>query len=266
MGVHANTALAAFQDGFVRALRDPGQAGEGELARLLAQPAFAVYRNTVMKGCIDALQANYPAVTRLVGEEWLRAAAAVYVREAPPAMPVLLEYGADFPGFLERFAPAAALPWLPDVARLDRLWTESHIAADAPVLDPGALAGLGPESLAATVLVPHAACRWRWFEKAPIHTLWSRSRNAQAMDPAPDWQAEGSLLLRPKDAVHWMALDAAGCAFLTACADGQPLAGAAQAALEAQPDADLSLTLSTLLCAGAFSRMQPAPPSTENPQ
>ena len=43
-----------------------------------------------MKGCIDALQANYPAVTRLVGEEWFRAAAAVYVRQAPPTNPMLL--------------------------------------------------------------------------------------------------------------------------------------------------------------------------------
>ena len=29
--------------------------------------AFAVYRNTVLKGCIDALQANYPTVGQLVG-------------------------------------------------------------------------------------------------------------------------------------------------------------------------------------------------------
>ena len=39
------------------------------MVSLYGQPAFAVYRNTVMKACIDALQANYPAVTRLVSEE-----------------------------------------------------------------------------------------------------------------------------------------------------------------------------------------------------
>jgi len=93
-------ALARFQDDFAHALLAP--AGRlvttipPEMAALAAQPAFAVYRNTVMKGCIDALQANYPAVTRLVGEEWLRAAAAIHVREALPADPTLLRYGTDF--------------------------------------------------------------------------------------------------------------------------------------------------------------------------
>jgi len=95
--MHAAT-LAQFQDDFIRALRDPDRP---------APPAFAVYRNTVMKGCIDALQANYPAVARLVGEEWFRAAAAVYVREHLPRTPMLLEYGAGFADFLARFEPAA---------------------------------------------------------------------------------------------------------------------------------------------------------------
>jgi len=105
-------ALARFQDDFAHALLAP--AGRlvttipPEMAALAAQPAFAVYRNTVMKGCIDALQANFPAVTRLVGEEWLRAAAAIHVRDALPADPTLLRYGAAFADFLARFEPAAA--------------------------------------------------------------------------------------------------------------------------------------------------------------
>ena len=59
-------ALCAFQDAFAEALLAPSGAvaNSPELTRLIAQPGFAVYRNTVMKGCIDALQANYPAVGR----------------------------------------------------------------------------------------------------------------------------------------------------------------------------------------------------------
>jgi fatty-acyl-CoA synthase len=40
--------------------------------------------NTVMKGCVDALQANYPTIERLVGEEWFRAAAACHARKISP--------------------------------------------------------------------------------------------------------------------------------------------------------------------------------------
>ncbi|MGH8623581.1 MAG: HvfC/BufC family peptide modification chaperone, partial [Burkholderiales bacterium] len=237
------------------ALLAPGATPAPEAAALTAQPAFAVYRNTVMKGCIDALQANYPAVARLVGEEWFRAAAAIYVREAPPADPTLLRYGANFADFLARFEPAADLPYLPGVARLDRLWTEAHAAANEDAVDPAAVAHLAPEALAGTVLHPHPAARWAWFADAPIYTIWSRNRADGAPAADLDWRPEGALIVRPHDAVEWIALDAAGCAFLDACAAGGTLAVAARAALEVQGTADLARLMSNLLEAGAFSGM-----------
>lgn len=250
------STLACFQDAFARALLAPDAAPAAGVAALAAQPAFAVYRNTVMKGCIDALQANYPAVVRLVGEEWFRAAAAVYVRESLPADPTLLRYGADFAVFLARFEPAADLPYLPGVARLDRLWTEAHTAPDEETLDPAAVARLAPDILAGVMLHPHPAARWAWFDEAPIFTIWSRNRTDDGNFNADlDWRAEGALLVRPRDAVEWIALDAAGCAFLDACAGDSTLAEAAQAALQVQDDADISRLMATLLGAGAFGRM-----------
>ena len=252
-------ALARFQDAFAHALLAPAgkpvTAVPPEVAALAAQPAFAVYRNTVMKGCIDALQANYPAVARLVGEEWFRAAAAIHVREALPADPTLLRYGAAFADFLAGFEPATELPYLPGVARLDRYWTEAHAAPDEKVLDPVAVAGVAPEALAATVLHPHPAARWAWFADAPIYTIWSRNRSGGVLDDNLDWRPEGALLTRPRDAVEWIAIDAAGCAFLDACAAGCTLATAADAALEVQGNADLARLMSALLATGAFSGM-----------
>jgi len=239
--MHAAT-LAQFQDDFVRTLRDPDRP---------APPAFAVYRNTVMKGCIDALQANYPAVARLVGDEWFRAAAAVYARAHAPRVPMLLEYGRDFDAFLAAFGPAAELPFLSAVARLDRFWTEAHAAADEPALDARALAGLDPESLASLRLRPHAAARWAWHE-LPAYTIWSRNRNeamVAADEPDVEWRPEGVLIARPDDAVRWIGLDAAGCAFMDACAAGATLLEAAAAV----PAADLSGLLAKLLDAGAFT-------------
>lgn len=247
--------LARFQDAFAHALLAPESAPAAEVAALIAQPAFAVYRNTVMKGCIDALQANYPAVARLVGDEWFRAAAGIHVREALPTDPTLLRYGAAFADFLARFEPAAELPYLPAVARLDRYWTEAHAAPTADALDPAAVSGLAPETLAGTVLHPHPAARWAWFDDGPIYTIWSRNRADEPSAADFDWQPEGALLVRPRDAVEWIALDAAGCAFLDVCAAGGVLAEAAQAALQAQNDADLAQLLSTLLKAGAFGPM-----------
>ncbi len=120
------------------------------------------------------------------------------------------------------------------------------------MLDPAAVAKVAPEALASTVLHPHPAARWRWFPDAPIYTIWSRNRNDKAPDNNLDWRPEGALLTRPRDAVEWIAVDAAGCAFLDACAAGGTLAEAAQAALAVQGNADLARLMSTLLTAGAF--------------
>jgi hypothetical protein len=192
--------LAAFQDRFVRTLLEP---------ELPAAPAFAVYRNTVIKGLIDALQANYPAVARLVGEEWFRAAAALYVRANLPRVPMLLEYGDRFPLFLETFAPAAELPYLPAVARLDRFWSEAHVARDEPPL----------ERFDGRRVRPHAATRWAWFS-LPAYSIWSRTREGDADLGDVEWRAEGALITRPRDTVRWIAIDAAECAFLDAGSTG----------------------------------------------
>jgi hypothetical protein len=105
-------------------------------------------------------------------------------------------------------------------------------------------------------LHPHPAARWAWFDAAPIYTIWSRNRaDGGELAADLDWRPEGALLVRPRDTVEWTALDAAGCAFLDACAAGRTLADAAQAALDRQGDADLALLTSVLLGAGAFSSM-----------
>ena len=260
--MNANALLLSdFQRAFAAALFEPGGQGArtvsdptgSPIASLLRQPAFAIYRNSVRKACIDALEANYPAVAKLVGSDWFRASAAVYVADAPPRDARLMHYGADFAGFLARFEPAMALEYLPGVARLDRFWTEAHIAADAEALDGAALATLTPEQLGTAVLTPHPAARWAWFDEAPIHAIWRRNREDDGDTADIAWRSDGALLTRPQDSVQWCELSRADVAFLDACAAGRPLAAAAAAALGAEPDADLSRLIAKLLRAGAFA-------------
>ena len=191
-------SLAAFQAGFAKALLDPDAAHA-----LASQPAFAVYRNTVMKGCIDALEANYPSVARLVGRDWFRAAAAVHAAAQLPRDARMLDYGDGFADFLAGFEPARELPYLPGVAHLDRCWTQAHAAADAEAIDGAWLAALPPEALGDLRLAPHPAARWHWFADAPIYTIWQRNRSASDDHDDIEWRGEGALLTRAHDAVAW---------------------------------------------------------------
>jgi hypothetical protein len=250
--------LADYQDAFAHALL-VGDAGgvQPSVAHLVAQPGFAVYRNTVLKGCIDALQANFPAVARLVGEEWFRAAAAIYVRRALPSTPTLLTYGRDFADFLGDFEPASELPYLAHVARIDRLWTEAHAAADDGILDPAALARLSPDDMGRLALRPHAAARWAWCDEHPTYTLWLRNRDASADSPSEvDWRGEGVLLTRPHGAVVHHPLPREGAAFLTACAGGLDIERAVTAALDVNSTTDLPALIGQCLQAGAFASLE----------
>lgn len=256
-----NTAapLKEFQDAFAAALlqADGRCTNESVVASLVGQAGFHVYRNTMIKGCIDALQANYPAVARLVGEEWFRDAAAVFVRDHLPRKPSLVDYDDRFAGFLEAFEPATELPYLAGVARLDRFWTEAHVSADAQAVPAAAIAALDEDRLARAVLAPHPSARW-CFEPMPIHSIWRRNREYATSDTPAGvmWQAEGALIVRAGMSVESFAIGAAEVAFLDACGRGRPLGDAAVAALEAEHGADLGSVMARLLRAGAFGRLE----------
>lgn len=240
--------LAPWQDSFAAALRSTAP-----LSPEAAHPAFAVYRNTVWKGWIDAIEANFPAVAALTGPDWMRAGAGAYAQGHAPSLPMLSLYGADFPDFLIDFPPAADLPYLPAVARLDRAWTEAHLAADAAPLDATALATLTPDAMGRRVAQPHPSLRVLWFE-ATIPTLWLANRDdfdggALALDD----RSEGLLLVRPGETVEAMILDRATHAFVAACQGERPLLDAAAAALTADPTCDMGDILARLFGFGVFA-------------
>lgn len=246
-----------FQQAFCQAVLAPEDAVAQLLPGLGAQAAFAVYRNTVMKGCVDALQANFPTVDRLVGADWFRAAAARYAVACPPRDGRLLAYGEGFPSFLVDLLPPD-LAYVADVAQLDIAWRDCHAAADAPVLDPAALARLTPEALADTVLHLHPATRWIWFDTLPAFALWQCHRPpGMPTESEIAWHGDGGLLTRPGDTVQCRPVDAATHGFLQACASRHTLGQAAELTLERHPGADLAGLLRQLLLAGAF---------TEHPQ
>ena len=66
-----------------------GPDGEPSLRR------FSVYRNNVVVGLIDALKQSFPAVTRIVGDEFMMAMARIYVAHEPPSSPILLTWVKD---------------------------------------------------------------------------------------------------------------------------------------------------------------------------
>jgi hypothetical protein len=82
--------------------------------------ALGVHRNTALHGLVQALRLGFPTIDALVGEIFFDQAALAFVSLHPPAGAWLTSYGSAFPAFLAAYGPAAALPYLADVARLDQ--------------------------------------------------------------------------------------------------------------------------------------------------
>lgn len=241
--------LAQFQDAFVEALY---QRPAPSLAALTSQPGFSVYRNTVLAGAVEALCANYPSIERLVGGQWMRAAATLYAENSPPDDPRLVLYGADFPAFLQAGQAQHGLVYLADVARLDRYWGESFSAPLEPALALAELAGMTAADLSHGHLRPRASVRWHWCAEHPAYSLWRHSREGLDWPQEHPWVAEGALFSGHADGVAHHALEAGGCTFLDACAAGHNLQQASALALQAQPGLDFNHLLGRLLQAQAF--------------
>ncbi len=247
--------LLDFQDAFVAALAGSPSALSPWLAPGEGVAGLSVYRNTIAKGCVDALAANFPTVLSMVGEDWFRAAAALFAREAPPKSAALLDYGETFPPWLERFPPAGDLPYLAGIAHLDRLWTEALFAAEAPILDAETLAALPPEVLAETRLPLHPSVRLAAFE-AGLPGLWLASREGRE-DLELSETPQALLLVRREGAVESRLADPGETEFLRACRAGLTCAEAAERAVTAKPDVSLAPLFAALIAQGVFTDLTP---------
>jgi hypothetical protein len=247
--------LAAFQDAFVGALYGQVPRDRG-VAAMVNHPGFAVYRNTVFQGCVDALEANFPTVVRLVGQEWFHAAAIEYATLSPPTETRLLHYGQSFPDFLASFEPAKPLSYLASVARLDYFWIQAHVAINERHVTVADLTAWPSQQLERATLRIHPSARWCWFVGEPVYTLWRANREGVALPDDLIWKGEGALLIRPSSQVVWYPLSIGACAFLDACAAGRSLESAARWALECEPDLDLGQCVATLLAAGAIAEIK----------
>jgi len=106
-----------------------------------------VYRNNIVGSLTDVMIASHPILEKLVGREFLEIMARAFVLENPPAHGCLNMYGAGFDTFIENYELARALPYLPDIARLEIAMNESYYAADDAPLKAEDLSGLAPEKI-----------------------------------------------------------------------------------------------------------------------
>ncbi len=245
-------SLADIQDRFAGALLAPdaalpeavrGRSGEAPVRR------FNVYRNNVAVSLTDALEATFPAVLSLVGRTFFRTAGREFVHTSPPRSPVLIDYGAGFPDFLDTFAPAQSVPYLGDVARLEWAWNRAYHAREAAPAAIDVLGAIAPEKTGGTTFTFHPSARLL-RSRFPVVSLWAANTERGRHEDVDLDRAEDALVVRPDADVVVRLLPAGGLDFIAALAQGATLAAAAEVAAGEVPGFDLSTHLGGLFESG----------------
>jgi hypothetical protein len=242
-------SLRELQERFLGALREPEQASGflGEIV-VVGDPAarLRVHRRSMIGALVDALSEAYPVCRRLVGSTFFDAMARRYVAENPSRTPDLHVYGELLSAFLERFTPAAELPYLPDVARLEWAWHRAQLSPEATRVDLAFLGSLSEESYG-ELRFEATPSLWQVRSPLPILRIWTVNQPGWEGSETVDLADPGDAIVvwNTENGVRLEALADARFELLAELTQGGPLGALSDGAV-----ADLEEGLSHLLAQG----------------
>jgi Putative DNA-binding domain len=242
-------SLADIQDAFTEALLDrtvPVPPFISGAPRRRVDRRFAVYRNNVAAGLVAALATRFPVVKRLVGDEFFRAMAHAYATTDLPRSPLMLYYGETFPAFIDAFAPAAPIPYLADVARIEMARGLAYHATDATPLDAEAFAALPMDRLGELRIRLHPSVSVI-TSNHPIYSIWHVNQDPDRFVPISPFAREAVLIARPCLRVKTQRITHEIAAFIRGLAAGKTLEESVEIATAAE---SLALLVSSRIVVG----------------
>ncbi|MGB9429314.1 MAG: DNA-binding domain-containing protein [Gammaproteobacteria bacterium] len=249
-----NTApsLHKLQTGFARWMLGEQElplanaiAGNG----LDAVARLQIYRNIIFNNLTAALRTAYPAVLKLVGEEFFEGAAARYIRDYSSTSGNLQDFGAQLADCLAAMPEIAGLPYLVDVARLEWARQLAYLAADAEALEPAVLASVPDDRQNGLRLTLHPSVQL--LESAyPILDIWGFCQRDDGEHLALSDAGQRVLIWRTNAQIAMQPLTVAQHKFLALSMAGHTLAAAHEQARQLELGFDISVYLHWLFAAG----------------
>ena len=219
-----------------------------------APKRYSVYKNNVIVSYIEALGAAYPACKALVGEDFFNALAREFVTQNPPNSQLMILFGEGFDAFLNSFEPAQQVPFLPDVAKIERAWRIAYHSADIAPMTGEAIAAVPPEALgdATITLLPSVATISSHF---PIYNLWFAATSGGSMEQVDPSVSESALVVRPELDVFVHPIPHQFAELIEKIANGATLNKVAQAGAEKDAQFDFAQFFGLLIQTGAIAEI-----------
>lgn len=116
---------------------------------------LGVYRHAYVSRLADIVCADFPILSRYLGEEAAGTMARAYIRACPSRHPNVRWFSSKLPDFLATEMPYAGHPEIRELAALERALSDAFDAEDAPILDLAELVRVPPERWGDLRFTPH---------------------------------------------------------------------------------------------------------------
>ncbi len=247
-------ALARVQQAFCEGLFDVSLA-EAALAHFGGSHAghgYALYRGNLRSTWRKVLAAAYPVTEQHVGAEFFGGLSLAYGNSQPSVNGDLNLFGEQFADFLAGFPPAAELPYLADLARLEWCMHRAEFAADCTALSSLEITAIPPEQLEVARFQMHPACSllasdWQ------VLALWQAHQTGGPPLPTDMASPCQGVVTRARWKATLTPLSSAAHAALRKLSTGARFGEALDAACEIEPAFDLGTHLSQWMALVTFS-------------
>jgi hypothetical protein len=225
-------SLHELQLGMMQAVLDgePDRAARWIASRGISPTqALNVYANTARSNFTESLISSYPAVRRLVGEDYFLQAARVFHRGQPSTSGDLQPAGTRFAQYLSQLHGNDEYRYLAEVARLEWLIQETLLAADHAPLDLDKLGLIAPAAYDQLRFDLHPSARL-FASQFPCVAIWQANVGSDA-EPEPIDLGSGPdrvLLVRSGGELKFHRVNQGEQAFLQSLRAGDAFAEAVQ--------------------------------------
>lgn len=215
---------------------------------------LGIYANNARENFVNTLEAAFPVVRALGGDDWFRQTAQVYWRTYPSRAGNLHAVGDRFAEYLHEPLATTAYAYFTEVARLEWAYQEALVAADHPGFDVVALQCVAPEDYGVLRFTLHPSVRLI-ASSYPILEVWRAHQPGESDLEHIDLTAgeQWLVVVRGTDNVQFRALHRATWTLLSTLSQRMPLAASTEAALAVDPRFDLAHALAQLMGLGVLA-------------
>jgi hypothetical protein len=232
---------------------------------LSAARRLGVYRNNAHIGFANALQAIFPVLVRLSGEDWFNQTALCYQRAHPSRSGDLGEVGSAFASFLAATLRDGDYEYFADVARLEWAYSETLNKRAAGPANFEDLGGFSDDDYSFLCFrINPTACLIE--SPYPLFAIWTNNQCGVENPPIVHLSQGGSHILLIRRADHVGVHELAPCVFalLRAFAGGATVRAGVDSVPATMEQFDLTDALGQLIGLGALIGLESTPAGGDN--